>query len=65
MFTVRSFAAAVYIVGKGIEPAGIDSTTGWVIFNDSAAKDAMAEYRRIADRLTAMQVAAGVRNGAR
>jgi hypothetical protein len=54
MVTIRSFAAATFILGKGIEPIAIDhSGASGFIFPDEAAA-AFTEYQRVSRRLNAM-----------
>ena len=54
MLTVKSFAASAFIVGRGVEPLGVDRTAGGgFVFPDDAAP-LFTEYQRIARKLNAM-----------
>jgi hypothetical protein len=53
MVAVKSFAAAAFIAGHGIEPVSIDRDARSFIFPDEAAP-ALREYRRVNLRLSEM-----------
>ena len=55
MLTIRSFAAAAFIAGHGIEPVGGDPARGWIIFADPEAEKVFRKYMQTVERLTALQ----------